>query len=268
MLSDLAGQLPLTRHAYGILQASGHRILQNFQIAEGALSVSVSFALMQLATPSWGSEQITLCAVSEIVVNLLLAMDKLLSPSQRIGLILLRDQGDSDSLMTVLSHNGRSLRPDGQLRSKDGMRLICKWEEKGTAHRLSDAVEDLRAKTAVWSPLYYGPLEYLLCFAAAGSTFQFYAIQRGLHSPMPISHVYDMSRISDRAELLVAAVNLYRLLVKVDEVLPRHVLPAGKDLIQKHGQLEYTRSLCALVAPPGFFSNKPLSRDPLKCMLS
>ena len=219
-------KLPLLRHAYARVQASSPRVLHHFQVAEGALSCLVSLAVTQ--TPTWGSEPCTAQAVSDIIIKLLQMLDNLLPPSQRIGLMSLRDQADSDSLMTLQSSNGKSLRPDGQLRSKDGMRLLCKWEEKGVDHPLSDAVEDLCTKTAVWTPLYYGKLEYLLCFAAAGSGFQFHAIERGSISALPISPVFDMNHISDRADMVVAAVNLYRLLVKVDEELPRHVLPAGR----------------------------------------
>lgn len=232
-------KLPLTRHAYACVHASSPHLLRHFQVVEGQLSGIVSIAVTE--TPTWGSKPCTAQAVSDIIIKLLQKLDNLLPSSQRIGLISLRDQGDADSLLTLLSSKGKSLRPDGQLRSKDGKRLLCKWEEKGLGHPLSDAMEDLCTKTAVWTPLYYGQLEYLLCFAAAGNDFQFYALERGQPGALPISQVFDMKHISDRAEMVVAAVNLYRLLVKVDEELPRHVLPAAQDIVRD--QLGYRRSL-------------------------
>ena len=65
-----------------------------------------------------------------------------------------RDQQDSSSLMTVKSCGGTSLRPDGALRARSGRRMLAKWEDKAAS--MEKAVEDLRKKTAAWTPLYYG----------------------------------------------------------------------------------------------------------------
>ena len=65
-----------------------------------------------------------------------------------------RDQQDSTALMTVKSLGGSSLRPDGVLRGSSGWRLLAKWEDKAAS--MGEAVEDLRKKTAAWTPLYYG----------------------------------------------------------------------------------------------------------------
>lgn len=54
----------------------------------------------------------------------------------------MRDKGDPDSTMTLLSGKSASLRPDGVIRSIDGRRMLMKWEEK--ADVLADAVEDLK----------------------------------------------------------------------------------------------------------------------------
>ena len=56
--------------------------------------------------------------------------------------------------MAVKSLGGSSLRPDGVLRGSSGRRLLAKWEDKAAS--MEEAVEDLRKKTAVWTPLYYG----------------------------------------------------------------------------------------------------------------
>ena len=54
---------------------------------------------------------------------------------------------DRDSTMTRLSGAGRSLRPDGQLRSGTGLQLLFKWEVKATSGSMLDAVEDLRGES-------------------------------------------------------------------------------------------------------------------------
>ena len=65
-----------------------------------------------------------------------------------------RDKQDTTSLMTIKSMGGTSLRPDGVLRTSSGRRLLVKWEDKAAS--MEAAVEDLRKKTAAWTPLYYG----------------------------------------------------------------------------------------------------------------
>jgi hypothetical protein len=33
------------------------------------------------------------------------------------------------------------------------------WENKAPGHSVSEAVDDIHEKTAVWSPMYYGDIE-------------------------------------------------------------------------------------------------------------
>ncbi len=37
------------------------------------------------------------------------------------------------------------------------------WEDKAIGHSIDDALDDIRAKTAVWTPLYYGNIK--VCMA-------------------------------------------------------------------------------------------------------
>ena len=66
----------------------------------------------------------------------------ILAPNSHQGFLLIRDKGDPDNTMTLLSEKSASLRPDGVIRSNDDRRLLMKWEEK--ANSLTGAVEDLR----------------------------------------------------------------------------------------------------------------------------
>ncbi len=196
-----------------------------------------------------GDKRSTLLAVHNIVIKVLKKLDELLSPFSRIALYCRRDGADSDALMTLISAGGDRLRSNGQLRKSDGIGLLAKWEEKGTGHLLWDAKEDLQRKTAVWSPLYYGDLSYLVCFAAAGAYFQFCAIQRGCTSyTTEIGPEFNMTLVNDRAWLVLATVNLYRVLAAVNASLPRYVLPAGKDLVCNHPQ-GYQRVMYVLMLP-------------------
>ena len=94
-----------------------------------------------------GAEPLTSHLVNKYLLDPLLGgLETLLPYDQQLGLTVHRDEGDDDSTMTQASTTGRSLRPDGQLRSSDGLRLLFKWEEKaaGVAFRL--AVRDLKGK--------------------------------------------------------------------------------------------------------------------------
>ncbi len=57
---------------------------------------------------------------------------------------------------------------------------------------LSKAVADLDDKTAEWSSVLYGSMDYVICYAAAGAEFQLYAIRKGCRAT-PISAVYDLA---------------------------------------------------------------------------
>ena len=199
-------------------------------------------------TPELGGETPTAIAVHNIVIAVLMKMDTILGPFLRIGLSIQRDKANSDSLMTLKSDKGESLRPNGQLRHQDGIRLLAKWEERGAAHSLMDAKQALKRNTTAWSPLYYGNLSYLVCLAAAGAKFQFCAVQPGSSYTTEIGPEFDMTKAGDRACLVRATVNLYRILAAVCGSLPCSLLPAGKDLIVNH-PYGYQRTLYVLIAP-------------------
>ena len=242
LFSHLAVKLPIDPSVLARLMSN---VSPHFQPARGSLSRCISTAVEN--TPELGGKRFTAIAVHNIVIAVLNKLDELLPPASRIGLKIEREEAESDSLMTLKSAMGDSLRPDGQLRHSDQIRLLAKWEENGAGHPLRDAVQDLQRKTAVWSPLYYGHLDYLVCFAAAGALFQFYVIQRGCSYAIEIGPEFNMTLADDRAWLILAAVNLYRLLAAISASLPRYVLPAGKDLVLKH-PYGYQRTLYVLLA--------------------
>lgn len=210
-------------------------ISQHFVAAHGSLAQAVSAAVW--TAPIIGSsEHFTVIAEQSCVVSILQALDHALG-IHRIGLVLERDQGDTTSLMTVLSPSGHPLRPDGVLRDADGFRLLAKWEDKGALHSMDDAVQDLQSKTGQWTRLYYGDIKYLPCFAACGTKLRFYAIDRQhVTDPVPISPTLDMSLATERARLVLYAVKFYKLLMAQQKLYPKFVLRAAQDLIaSSHG---------------------------------
>ena len=85
--------------------------------------------------------------VNKFLMDLLVAgLDHVVPCEQQLGLTVQRDERDHDSSMTGASDKGRSLRPDGQLRTSDGALLLFEWEEKAASVPLSEAEDDLRSK--------------------------------------------------------------------------------------------------------------------------
>ncbi|KXZ43705.1 hypothetical protein GPECTOR_82g239 [Gonium pectorale] len=235
-----AAQIPIIADALDGITLSP-RLKPHFTVASGQLARSVGLSLMSPLTLG-DSEVWTSIAEHLVVVSLLLALDKALPSDLRIGLVAERDQRDNTSLMTVKSLGGSSLRPDGVLRGNSGRRLLAKWEDKAAS--MEQAVEDLRKKTAAWTQLYYGDIEYLPCFAAAGSNLQFYAISRAsgmATAPRAISPRYDLNNTADRVEAVMATVKFYQLLCAQQTRYPVDVLPAGA-VMRAHGQ-GFTREL-------------------------
>ena len=87
------------------------------------ISTQLSFKLL------FGGEPDTAYNVSPGLITPFIHLDHLVSNSYQ-GFVPVRDKGDPDSTMTVLSEKSASLRPDNVIRSVDGRRLLMKWEEK------------------------------------------------------------------------------------------------------------------------------------------
>ena len=99
------------------------------------ISTQLTFRLLS------GGEPDTAYNVNSSLITPLFHLDNLANNSCQ-GFLPVRDKGDPDSIMTLLSGKSASLRPNGVIRSTDGQRLLMKWEEK--ADVLADAVEDLK----------------------------------------------------------------------------------------------------------------------------
>ena len=220
-----------------LVPAAAHLEPESLSHAQ-ALSARLSGCLLWDWVP--GNEQHTMLAVEALLISPLMSIDKFAPRGAKLSLVKQRDTSDSSSGMTSLSTKGQPQRPDLQLRSSDGMRLLFKGEDK--VEDLAKAVKDLCNKMApVWSPLLYGTLPYLLCYAAAGSKVQLYAMPRdNSHALVAISDVFDMSQIGDRVSLLCVAVQLHRLLQAVNACLPDYVLPMDRDLVHIHKRSDET----------------------------
>ena len=138
--------MPVFRKALAGLSADMEDLCEQDVGSHLTLAAAVTAAMCATLLP--GSEHMTAKLIDTFLIDLLVVgLDQLLPAQQRLGVRVLRDEGDTDSTMTRRSDRSKSLRPDGQLRSGDGRRLLFKWEEKAAGVPLEEAVEDLKGKT-------------------------------------------------------------------------------------------------------------------------
>eukprot|EP00611_Tribonema_gayanum_P012115 TRINITY_DN2265_c2_g2_i2.p1 TRINITY_DN2265_c2_g2~~TRINITY_DN2265_c2_g2_i2.p1 ORF type:complete len:526 (-),score=94.04 TRINITY_DN2265_c2_g2_i2:246-1823(-) len=254
--APLPAKLPLSPSATQVLiaEVKSRRVTEDFTEDDGSaqeLATVLSRAVTGRIHALWDKEPWVSQAVHQCIINVILTVDDLLPFDERLALAFSRDRGNSESGMTNVSANGKSVYPDGAFYLRNGG-MVAKLEEKDDRYQISEAQHELGEKTAVWSPLYYGNLPYLLCIAIAGSEVQFCAVERGVPSTaVAIGASYDMQRISDRASLAIATFNFYRLLKAASTYVPSSVLTVGWDLKRTvkldHGYF-YTRTLHFLSA--------------------
>jgi len=91
--------------------------------------------------------------------------------------------------------------------------------------------------------LYYGQLPYLVTFAAAKTHIQFYIIERGnVADPKAVGSKIMLDTLPGRVKLLLAAVNLHKILRAVESHLPQEILPVDQLQICSH-EKGYIREL-------------------------
>ncbi|GIL98231.1 hypothetical protein Vretimale_3642 [Volvox reticuliferus] len=232
-------RIPIIADVLNFLQLSPD-LRRCFVGATGRLAIAVAISLS--ARIQFGNAKIwTAMAENTVLISLLMELDKVLPPDCRVGLVPERDHTDP-SLM--VAQGGSSLRSDGVLRDTYGRRMLAKWED--TAANMQAAVAALHKKTAVWTPLYYGDIEYLPCFAAAGNLLQFYCIAKGdgvAGLPRDVSPVLDLTYTNDRAWAVITAVKFYQLLRAQCSRYPYYVLRAGDELCARHDTAGFKRSI-------------------------
>eukprot|EP00611_Tribonema_gayanum_P014538 TRINITY_DN2595_c0_g1_i2.p1 TRINITY_DN2595_c0_g1~~TRINITY_DN2595_c0_g1_i2.p1 ORF type:complete len:661 (+),score=107.01 TRINITY_DN2595_c0_g1_i2:195-2177(+) len=239
-------KLPVLRGVFSELMAKSPATAAHFCVADGTTEKLTIALATALSSDPIGLQQqpFVAGAVNKCFIEVLSLLDGHLPLNLQLGLKFHRDVGDSGSLMTLLSPSGVSLRPDIVIRDRDDIRLLFKAEEKDQSHKISVPIEELCSKTSVWSPLYYGQLTYLLTMAVAGACMQFCAIKRGSPAtPKLIGPPLQMDNIVSRAHIIIATFNLHRLLAIVAANLPASVLPVDKDVVLRHTNWGYTRTL-------------------------
>lgn len=140
LFAQPAHPIPLDKDEYSKLTDN----LQNkFVVDDGSGRQLARIVANQLTSRLWlgGGEQNAVHNVNMCLIVPLLGIDELATESCQ-NFESMRDKGDPDSTMTLLSAKSASLRPDGVIRSRDDHRLLMKWEEKPDS--LKEAVADLK----------------------------------------------------------------------------------------------------------------------------
>ena len=92
--------------------------------------------------------------------------------------------------------------------------------------------------------MYYGQLPYLVTFAATQTQIQFYIItQDNVTQPKAVGPKIALNTQKGRVRLLLATLNLHRILQAVEHYLPQEVLPLDQPQIRKFPEHGYIREV-------------------------
>ncbi|POG65506.1 hypothetical protein GLOIN_2v1781656 [Rhizophagus irregularis DAOM 181602=DAOM 197198] len=139
------------------------------------------------------------------------------------------DRNSKDQGMTTISNK----RPDF-LCWTNGV-LIFKGEEKAEIDDFPVAVSELTDKFNKFDPLYFGDIQFMICYVVAGSKLRFYAIN-GLSNTNPLNHLVSLSNLLDiknswdRISILSIIVNIARIIRTVSNTISSTIVPIGKRL--------------------------------------
>lgn len=238
--APLSESLPLADPRLTALQLSPQHARVAALLEDASVSGAVALSDILVSVLKWPfvqgeSEQHTLLAVETLFITPLFELDSLAPPQAQLLLVKQRDSSDTSTGRTAPITNGKAMRPALQLRSSDGRRLLFKGEDKGKS--LDAARADLVDKMPPSCSLLDVNLPYLLCYAAAGESFQLFAIaQNNTRVAVPVSRVYNLQRADHRVLLLCLAVQTHRVLQMIARALPTHLLSVVVDDVNDNGE--------------------------------
>ncbi|CAG8650328.1 6148_t:CDS:2, partial [Paraglomus occultum] len=81
------------------------------------------------------------------------------------------------------------------------------------------ACEELRSKLASIIPIYFGNIDFILSYAAAGSYIRFFALNR-LGTLFPLTDRLNLTIRVDRLQAIRAVINIIRIMITIKDTLP------------------------------------------------
>ncbi|CAG8557062.1 5318_t:CDS:2, partial [Gigaspora margarita] len=109
--------------------------------------------------------------------------------------------------------------------------LIFKGEEKANANDLDMAINKLVEKFSVLDPVFFDKIQYMICYAAAGSSIRFYAIdgsEGAVKQLTALTNSLNASNHLDRITILCTIINIARIVLTISDDIPSTILPLGK----------------------------------------
>jgi hypothetical protein len=211
LFPDIHGKLPVTKEAYHFFSSAGFPVKEYLEEADGSLvHVLVSSVLHAYHQPPL-SEMYTTNSLSFQLTSFF-NMFNVYSEYKLVHTLLFNCNekiGDSFSDVTV----DRS-RPD-TLCIASGCTLLISEDKFRSLHA---AQEDLRKKVKMLPPIYYGELEFILRYVAAGSQFQWVYV--GRNGLSPIRPCLDLSVFEHRCKFYLSLGYAYHLLCSMVDAIP------------------------------------------------
>ncbi|CAG8522299.1 29647_t:CDS:2 [Gigaspora margarita] len=114
--------------------------------------------------------------------------------------------------------------------------LILKGEEEASANNLYMARNELVEKFSVLNPVFFDKFQYMICYAAAGSSIGFYAIdgsEGAVQRLIALTNSLDANNHIDRITILRTVINIARIVLTISDDISSTIVPLGKR--QKRG---------------------------------
>ncbi|CAG8742424.1 18019_t:CDS:2 [Rhizophagus irregularis] len=133
--------------------------------------------------------------------------------------------------------------------------LIFKGEEKANVGDFDTARIELVEKFNVLDPIFFGNIKFLICYAAAGSNVQFYAIDgsketvKNPNQLMPLTGVLNSINLVDRITILRTTVNIARIMLTISDNITDMIIPLGKKQKLGHSYITFFANSVVKLVP-------------------
>ncbi|KAL0021270.1 hypothetical protein WJX79_003700 [Trebouxia sp. C0005] len=117
--------------------------------------------------------------------------------------------------------------------------MLFKGEDKTAESDLTLAVGELGNKMKHWGAAFHGKVQYILCYACAGSQFQMCAMQQGIPIAHALGRPLSLARLEDRLQVIWIAVRAYWVIKAQAKQLPAVFLPLGHTEISTFSEVQY-----------------------------
>ncbi|KAG9285579.1 hypothetical protein G9A89_008556, partial [Geosiphon pyriformis] len=129
--------------------------------------------------------------------------------------------------------------------------VVIKNEEKAARIDLEPAKEELISKFSKLDPLYFGNIQFLICFAVANDIMCFYAIDGPSKTLVPLSTDFYLYDLKARYTSVKICINIVRILKTMitKNAFPAKVIPLGKSLDLGHSTITFFEDHVEKVVP-------------------